>query len=890
MNIGINIHSSPVYTEKALAKGQPGCYTGKNMEMRDRMEKRCYGCMRILEEQTRCPSCGWQDTDQNAAHQLPTGTVLQEKYLVGRVLGQGGFGITYLGWDMELRIPVAIKEYFPTSQVSRTYGASMVITGAQSADAFQEGKDRFLKEAQTLARLRHLHHIVQIHGYFQENNTAYIIMEYVDGITLQSHIRNRGRALEPEETFTILRPILQTMAQVHENGMIHRDISPDNIMLKTDGTVKILDFGTARAMDLEAGQLTHSTQAVLKNGFAPVEQYSAGRSLDQRADQYALCCTIYYCLTGRVPASAFDRYMDHTEIPWSRIPGLRPGQVRALEKGTALKAEDRYPNLRNLEEALFRAEEGPEPVPMTVPASQELSRQEIPRTVPADRIQPTVPAQEPIPATQPVMVPAEQPVKKKKPKWPIGVGAAVLVLALAGAGLRVYGQSSQYQDAQDALAQQNFDAAYEGFTALGSYRDSADMTTEVRYQQALWQLEKGEYAQAQETFVSLGAYKDSQDLISEGSYRQARTMLENGEYRAAYAAFTALGSYQDSQALKTEAFEKCIQTRTLDAGYASTIGVKPDGGTVVAGGASQNLESTFDELYAAMELIAVPSGTFDTEYSFSMNVVKFDIEGEDWKNVMAVSAGTSHVAALGRSGRVVVTGMAENGQDNVADVTEVVAVSAGGSHTVLLKIDGTVVARGSNSSQQCNVHDWTDIVAVAAGDNHTLGLKADGTVVKAGVVLVRAGEVKPTGVDSDTQQYGQVPSYYMEDICEAVYSWRNITAIAAGSRHNVGLRADGTVVAGGDNSTGACDVSSWKDIVAIDADSGCSVGLKADGTVVAAGLSEEDSAVVAGWTDIVTVSAGGGHVVGLKADGSLVSVGNNRSGQCDVAGWKLKVS
>ncbi len=366
------------------------------------MEKRCFGCMGVKGEELCCPSCGWRETDQNKLHQLPTGTVLHGQYLMGRVLGQGGFGITYLGWDLGLEAPVAIKEYFPISQVNRTQNTAILAT---DDDAFRNGRERFLREAQALAKLRHLGGIVQVYNVFPENGTAYIVMEYIEGTTLLAHMRKLGRPLTVEETFTILRPVMQVMAQVHDAGIVHRDISPDNIMLKADGSVKILDFGTARTV--EDGQLTHSTQAVLKNGFAPMEQYSAGRSIDQRADEYALCATIYYCLTGKVPPSAFDLYMDKTDIPWNQVPGLTPRQTAALEKGAAMRAEDRFPRLRGLEQELLAKD--------------------------ADIVPPDVPVP-PAPKPQP---------EKKMGKAGAMIAAALAAVAVLAGGIWLGGRSSE---------------------------------------------------------------------------------------------------------------------------------------------------------------------------------------------------------------------------------------------------------------------------------------------------------------------------------------------------------------------------------------------------------------------------------------------------------------
>ncbi len=318
------------------------------------MAQRCYGCMRIKGSAVRCGFCGYLETEKNAKHQLAAGAVLHGRYGIGKVLGQGGFGITYLAWDMEQRIPVALKEYYPSSVANRSHGCTV---SSFNGRAYQEGRDRFLKEAQALSQLRWLSNIVQVYGSFVENNTAYIVMEYIDGITLQEHVRRRGGRLSPEETFTILRPIIKAMSLVHESGMIHRDISPDNIMIQPNGRVIILDFGTARNLDLEVGRLTHSTQVVLKQGFTPVEQYISGKRVDQRTDEYALCMTMYFCMTGHPPPDSLRRFVDHVPFSWNGIPGLSRMQLMALKRASAVKAAVRFPDLKSFEKALFQPPE-----------------------------------------------------------------------------------------------------------------------------------------------------------------------------------------------------------------------------------------------------------------------------------------------------------------------------------------------------------------------------------------------------------------------------------------------------------------------------------------------------------------------------------------------------
>ena len=335
-------------------------------------QNRCPGCMEI-KSGTVCGHCGYDESRQNAPHQLQAGTILQGKYLVGRALGQGGFGITYLGWNRYLETKVAIKEYYPSVFVERnaTQSTTVVCRTEQLEEYYAENRMRFLREAKTLAKLQNVPQIVSIHDFFEMNNTAYIVMEYLQGNDLRDYIRVKGGRLSPAETFRILRPVMAALAEVHEAGMVHRDISPDNIMLLRDGSVKLMDFGAVRnvnnpGMDKE---LTQATQAIVKHGFAPIEQYSAKGSIGPWTDEYALCATMYYCMTGRVPENATDRIDGETELEWERIPGLTEYQQQVLRKGSAIRARDRYATVRELMEALFaRNGSVPQPAPRPTPS------------------------------------------------------------------------------------------------------------------------------------------------------------------------------------------------------------------------------------------------------------------------------------------------------------------------------------------------------------------------------------------------------------------------------------------------------------------------------------------------------------------------------------------
>lgn len=231
----------------------------------------CTYCMSPVEPGKPCPVCGLTEGAYTPLpHHLLPGTILLGRYLVGRVLGEGGFGITYIGYDLRLELRVAIKEFFPTDQVTRVAQASNCVTQftGKMAESFQQGKARFLHEARTMAKMDKRPEIVSVRDFFEENETAYIVMEYVDGTNFKTWVNQRGGGIPPEELFPILEPLFGALSAMHALGLIHRDISPDNLMLE-QGAVRLLDFGCAR----EAASGTTTMTIALKHGYAPIEQY-----------------------------------------------------------------------------------------------------------------------------------------------------------------------------------------------------------------------------------------------------------------------------------------------------------------------------------------------------------------------------------------------------------------------------------------------------------------------------------------------------------------------------------------------------------------------------------------------------------------------------------------
>lgn len=325
----------------------------------------CYNCFQSMPDgATVCPSCGYNASAQTGKFPmaLPPGTVLNGRYILGRVLGQGGFGITYIAQDHKTGVLVAVKEYFPDTMAARTDGHSVSAYTGQREENFLYGKECFLNEAKTLAEFIGNPNIVRVHSYFEENNTAYFVMDYVQGTSFQDYLKQHGR-LSWQETKRILEPVIGALASVHSKGVIHRDVTPDNIYITNDGTVKLLDFGAAR---YSLGDKSRSLDVVLKHGYAPREQYSRHGRQGPYTDVYALGATFYYALTGRLPPDSIDRQDEDEFILPSSLGVKLPAKAEdALCKALAVSAQDRFQSMSEFYLALNEGDE--EPMPPTPP-------------------------------------------------------------------------------------------------------------------------------------------------------------------------------------------------------------------------------------------------------------------------------------------------------------------------------------------------------------------------------------------------------------------------------------------------------------------------------------------------------------------------------------------
>ncbi len=327
-------------------------------------DKLCLGCMREIETQDRpCPYCNFSIGHyQRSADGLPLREILNGKYLIGKIIGIGGFGITYIAWDFYQGKKVCIKEYFPRRIAARnvsahTYAEQLSVSIHWSGDVmdkqvdpnklkqvYMKGLESYMKEAETLSKFYLMPGIVSVRDFFIGNRTAYIVMEYIDGVNLKQYAQEKGGRLMPEEVFSLLRDALKALNEVHKKNIIHRDISPDNIMLTKDGKAKLIDFGATKDYVNNRNE-----PVLLKHGYAPPEQYVKEGNQGPWSDVYSMCATMYYLLTGiKIPNAGERRKNDTVRLLQAMGIPISEKQDRAILKGLSLDIENRYLSIADL--------------------------------------------------------------------------------------------------------------------------------------------------------------------------------------------------------------------------------------------------------------------------------------------------------------------------------------------------------------------------------------------------------------------------------------------------------------------------------------------------------------------------------------------------------------
>lgn len=308
--------------------------------------------MKEYEEQYEvCPHCGYVDGSPPAeAYHLAPGEILNHKYIVGTAIDSGGFGIIYRAWDAQMEQVVAIKEYFPNGVVSRVPGQNdVIIYSGKNREVFRKGVDRFLVEARNMAEFSQPD-IVALYDYFEENNTAYIVMEYLDGVSFKEYLKERGGQIPSEEVVDITLHVLAALEEIHSHHIIHRDISPDNIFLCSNHRVKVIDFGAAR---FSSGEESSNFSTIVKPGYAPAEQYRTKSRQGPFTDLYALGACMYQAATGEKPQESLARAMhDDLRPPKELNPEVPEYLSDIIMKAMAMDEDERFQSSEEFMKAL----------------------------------------------------------------------------------------------------------------------------------------------------------------------------------------------------------------------------------------------------------------------------------------------------------------------------------------------------------------------------------------------------------------------------------------------------------------------------------------------------------------------------------------------------------
>ena len=368
----------------------------------------CYNCFQEKPGVGPCPHCGFDlaENEKKFPVALRAGTVLNGRYIVGRVLGQSGFGITYLALDTQLNAKVAIKEFMPNDIATRI-GTTVSVAMDTKSEEFAYGAERFQEEARTLAKFIGNPNIAAVTSYFDENDTSYFVMDYIEGISFKTYIANHGGKISVEETLNVMIPVLRALTAVHAEGFIHRDVTPDNIYITKDGMVKLLDFGSAR---YSIGDKSKSLDVILKVGYAPKEQYIRRSRQGPFTDVYSCAACFYAAITGFLPPESLERLDSDTLVPISQTGIEIPEYLdKAILKGLAVQPEDRFQSAAEFLEAIERQRvvEVPAPGGAATPAS---------------------------------------PPEKKKAKPALIAGIAALVVVAVGVGMALGGGGSPAQE------------------------------------------------------------------------------------------------------------------------------------------------------------------------------------------------------------------------------------------------------------------------------------------------------------------------------------------------------------------------------------------------------------------------------------------------------------
>lgn len=695
-------------------------------------------------------------------HLLQPGVLLDGRYRVDYVLGEGGFGITYAAENTRIGLKVAIKELFWRDHSVRNMAVSpeIVLSRTQDVTVFQKQKDRFLREARTLRSFSGLPGIVHVLDYFEANGTAYIVMERVDGETLGSII-SRGNIMDAESLFRHALPLIESLGRIHQEGVIHRDISPDNIMVQPDGSWTLIDFGAARQFAQEQAK-PYTT--IAKVSYSPGEQYDKNGRQGPWTDVYSLCATLYHCIVGSPPESAIQRmFLDELKSPSEMGIILAPEHEKILMKGLQMDSTRRYSSMEELAQAIYA----------TLP--QRASNNE---------------------------------------RKPFFIGLTVGLVCMVAVIILLLLRQSQCAGISSDMEKTAHETLNETASSLPfNLQEYETLEEEKSFPEALnASVTNTSEPSPAPTSVLSPITLASRKTIAAGTDHTVGLKLDG--------TVVAVGRNDYGQC-NVSGWTDIV---AIAAGGMHTVGLRSDG-TVVAVGDNENGQCNVSEWKNIMAVSAGDCHTVGlradgtvvaTAYTGDSfwNYGQWDVA--NWTDIVAIAAGYYHTMGLKADGTVVAVGRNDYGQCNVSEWTDIIAIAAGDWHTVGLKVDGTVMVIGANWVHD-DVDRWTGIVDIAAGDWHTAGRKADGTVVAIGnndysqcnvsewkdIVAIAAGPYHTMGLKADGTVVAVGNNEYSQ--CN-VSEWKDILVIATDYAHTVDLNTDGTVMAADENEKGQYDV------------------------------------------------------------------------------------
>ena len=820
---------------------------------------------------------GWRGGEQNPRC-LAVNTVLAGKYLVGPVLGEGGFGITYMGYDLNMKTRIAIKEYFPVELVSRDTtrlseggGSDRVISlSGEKSKTYRQGLQKYVDEARSVSRFSGTPGIVSVKDFFYENDTAYIVMEYIEGVSLKEYLKQKGGKLPEEEALAILRPVLEALEQVHEAGIVHRDISPDNIMLtfgegdgssgesggsgnapvsgrdkaapsagraSADGSgvvsetvhgniaaVRLIDFGAAR---MTAKNDQKSLTIILKHGYAPEEQYRSHGEQGPWTDVYALCAVLYRMLTGTVPEPAMDRlFSDDLKRPEELGIDVSPAVSDAVMKGLAVKKDDRIRTVRELEDALY--------------AGKRLKKER---------------------------------AKKRRTLITAALAAGLLAIVAVGLGIGAaltggrtepdasFARETKAQDSQDGQNSQSGPDGQAGGETAASPEDGSPDEVVLTFQEE----ELGEQIAFPSPQTSISGVQQSHTLFC----------LPDGSVKA-------LGGNGYGQCLVQD-WKNVV---AVAASNRHSLGLRSDG-KVYAAGWNENGQC----------------------------------ETGSWHDIVAVAAGSRVSFGLRADGTVEACGDVARYAEEIASWTDIRAIAVTEDTAGLIGLDGSGTVHYAGFSQEMpQITGWEDVSWICVGrmqGGHLMGICGNGTVRRRQLAEddVQMGLRHYEGVENwtDIQQLGaNTPALGVKrdgtaafldtadpELQKELSGWTGLEAIASAYIWDrllvFGLKQDGTILEYRQNR-GNAELSDFHDLKWIQVTDGFEDGLAAvtaDGRLLTYGLEYRLSAMAREMQDL---GIDPGNLVGMAGtegylcgDGTLYGIDNLTDGSGQDRGlWSEK--